>query len=383
MSDKVRLGVIGVGNMGSFHTNCLSAGKISRCELTAICDIEPSKLERFSGIRTFTDSAELIRSGEVDAVIVSTPHYAHTTIGADALRHGLHVLVEKPISVHKADCERLIAAHTNKDQVFAAMFNQRTDPKYRKVRQLIQSGELGELIRVNWIVTDWFRAQSYYDSGGWRATWAGEGGGVLLNQCPHQLDLLQWMCGMPSKIRSFCGFGTRHDIEVEDQVTTYLEYPNGATGVFITTTGETPGTNRLEIAGERGKLVVEGGKLLFIRNEIPAIDFIKTTPTGFSSPPVWIVEIPLPAGCGGQHQEITQNFVDAILDGKPLIAPAEEGIRSVEIANSMLYSTFTDSTVELPLDGAAYEEKLTKLIAESRYKKAEVNSTVADVNGTF
>lgn len=371
MGDTVRLGIVGVGSMGSYHANYILGGKVQRCELAAVCDINEARFDSFPGVKHFVSSEELIRSGEVDAVLVATPHYAHTTIGIDAMEQGLHVLVEKPISVHKADCERLIAAHSNKDQVFAAMFNQRTDPHYKRVKKLIEDGELGDFVRVNWIVTDWFRTEAYYASGGWRATWKGEGGGVLMNQCPHNLDLLQWICGMPTKVRATCGFGVRHNIEVEDQVTACLEYPDDATGVFVTSTGEAPGTNRLEIIGQLGKLIVEGGRLLLYRNETPADEFCRTSSEGFACPPIWNIEIPI-NGNGGQHMEITQNFVNAILDGAPLIAPAEDGIRSVELANAMVYSALTDSTVELPLDSAAYEKTLKELIANSDFVKKEV-----------
>ena len=200
---EVRIGVIGVGNMGTSHIANIERGLISRARLTAVCDIVPSKMDRYGDkYLKFTDSRALIRSGEVDAVMVETPHYFHTTIGIDALTQGIHTLVEKPISVHKADCERLIAAHKDRKVVFSAMFNQRTDPHYIKLREIIKSGQLGEITRVNWIITTWFRPQAYYDGGGWRATWKGEGGGVLLNQCPHQLDLMQWLFGMPKKVRA-------------------------------------------------------------------------------------------------------------------------------------------------------------------------------------
>jgi len=233
---------------------------------------------------------------------------------------------------------------------------------------LVQNGELGALQRVCWTVTNWFRTQAYYNSGGWRATWKGEGGGVLLNQCPHNLDLLQWICGMPVRVRGFCGLGKRHHIEVEDEVTAYLEYANGATGVFITGTGEAPGTNRLEICGDRGKLVLENGELRFTRNEVPAAEFLRTSKEGFSTPPVWHVTFP-PVDGGAQHAGIMRNFTDAILDDAPLPAPAPEEIRSVELANAMLYSSLIGQTVELPLDSAAYENLLQKLIRESKFTK--------------
>jgi predicted dehydrogenase len=365
---QVRLGIVGVGGMGTGHARLFMNNSIPKARLVAVCDLNPARFDDFPDLAHFTDANELIASGTVDAVLIATPHYAHTTVGRAALAAGLHVLVEKPISVHKADCERLIAAHTGRRQVFAAMFNQRTNPHYRKVKQLIDEGELGALTRVNWIITNWFRSQSYYDSGGWRATWGGEGGGVLLNQCPHQLDLIQWLCGMPARVRAFCGIGKYHRIEVEDEVTAYLEYANGATGVFVTSTGEAPGTDRLEIVGSRGKVIVENGGVRFTRNEVPTDVWCATTRERFGTPPVWHVEIPI-KGNGGQHQEVLQNFIDAIVDRVPLIAPAREGIRSVELGNAMLLSALTGKTIDLPLNARVFERRLKKLIAESRFQK--------------
>jgi predicted dehydrogenase len=381
--DEVRIGVIGVGGMGSFHAAYLLGGEIRRARLTAVCDVDPARLQLFEEVKTFSDSRELIRSGLVDGVLIATPHYDHTTIGIDALEQGLHVLVEKPISVHKADCERLIAAHKDPSLVFAAMFMMRTNHQYRRIKELVAQGELGRIQRTSWIVTEWFRSEAYYASGGWRATWRGEGGGVLTNQCPHNLDLFQWIAGMPARVRAFCAFGKYHDIEVEDEVTAYLEYPNGATGIFVTTTGEAPGTNRLEIAGDRGKLVLERGNLTLIRNEVPTSEFCRTSPEMFARPGASKVDVPVEPG-GGKHQEITQNWVDAILDGVPLIAPAEEGIHSVELANVMLYSSHKGGPVDLPLDGAAYEAYLTELIANTRYvKKAPGAGAAADLSDSF
>ena len=382
MGDVVRLGIIGVGAMGTAHAKYVMDGAVPRCELTAVCDMNGRRLDTYPNPKHYIESMEMIRSGEMDAVLIATPHYYHTTMGIDALSNGLHVLVEKPISVHKADCERLIAAHKNENQVFAAMFNQRTTPVFRKLKQLIEAGELGDIIRVNWIITDWFRTEAYYASSDWRATWKGEGGGVLLNQCPHQLDLMQWLFGMPLKVRAFCEFGSRHDIEVEDQVTAYMEFPGGVSGVFIASTGEAPGTNRLEIACERGKVVLENGKLTWTRTEQMVSEFNKTSPLGFALPDFWNVDIPV-SSSGSQHLGITQNFVDAILDGTPLIAPAEEGIKSVELANAMIYSSLTESTVEMPMDSAAYESKLNELIASSKHVKKVVEKQKEDLASSW
>ena len=379
---NVRIGIIGMGNMGKFHADYLINKKVPRCELTAVSDAFPANLERYKQFKTFESSEKLIRSGEVDAVIIATPHYLHTSIGIDALEKGLHVLVEKPISVHKADCERLIAAHKGDKQVFAAMFQQRTEPKYRKLKSLIQNGELGQITRVSWIITDWFRTEAYFASGGWRATWKGEGGGVLLNQCPHNLDMMCWLVGRPARVRGFCQLGRFHNIEVEDNVTAYLEWPNGATGVFVTSTGEAPGSNRFEIVGERGKVVLENNKISFIRNEVSMLQFSKTSKAGFAKPEAWNIDVPYDS-TGGQHYEITQNFIDAILDGSPLIAPAAEGTNSVELANAILYSSLEGKSIDLPLDGEAYERRLTQLIKESKFEKKVAQGGGEDFTKSF
>jgi len=321
-------------------------------------------------VHSFTDSRKLIRSGLVDAVLIATPHYAHTTIGIDALNNGLHVLVEKPISVHKADALRLIAAHTNKKQVFAAMFNQRTDPRYRTAHAMIHSGKLGSLTRVSWTITDWFRTQTYYDGGRWRATWAGEGGGVLLNQCPHNLDLLQWLCGMPTEVRALCDFGKYHRIEVEDSVIATLRFSNGATGTFTASTGESPGVNRLEICGDLGRIVIDNGIMTWTRNACGQQKAIDTFKEPYRRPDFTTKELPF-SDFGGQHAAILQNFADAIRTGAPLVAPAEEGLRSVELANAMLYASATDKPVTLPLNASAYARYLNKLIRTSTTNKKE------------
>jgi len=378
--DPIRIAVIGIGNIGTLHLGNIERLR-TKLHLTAVCDIVPEKAQRVAtryGCAAYTDAEVLLKDGVADAVIIATPHYFHTTIGISALDSGHHVLVEKPISVHKADAERLIAAYDRartrgEAPVFAAMFNQRTDPRYRKVRQLVQQRDLGALIRVNWIITNWFRTEAYYASSDWRATWAGEGGGVLLNQCVHNLDLFQWICGMPSKVWGFCGIGKHHAIEVEDEVTAYLEYPNGATGVFITSTGEAPGTNRLELNGDRGRVVLEDGlgpgrDLTFTRTEASVMEFNRTSNSAYDQPPAWQVSFPI-SGSGGQHAEVLENFADAILSGVPLVAPAEEGVHSVELANAMLYSTLIGEPVTLPLDGAAFEHELQRLIATSSYVK--------------
>jgi predicted dehydrogenase len=380
---KVRLGLIGLGNIGQHHAAYLTAGKVNRAELVAVSDAFANKLEKYQSLRTFQDGEQLIRSGLVDAVIIATPHYQHTTLGILALQQGLHVMVEKPISAHKADAERLIAAHKQDPKlIFAGMFQLRAEPRYVKIQKLIRSGELGQIVRMSWIMTDWFRTEAYYASGGWRATWKGEGGGVLLNQCLHNLDVLQWLLGMPARIRGFCQLGRFHDIEVEDNVSAYFEYESGATGTFVSSTGEAPGTNRFEIAGTRGKLVLEADRLHFTRNEADMLQFSKTAKLGFAKPDVWHIEIPFENAPTG-HATLTQNFVNAILDGEPLIAPGAEGIHSVELANAILYSSLRGQTLELPMNSADYEHKLNELIAGSRVEKKVITVSGEDFASSF
>ena len=380
---KVRLGLIGLGNIGQHHAGYLSAGKVSRAELVAVSDAIAGKLSAYKSLKVFTDGEELIRSGLVDAVIIATPHFQHTTLGIFALEHGVHIMVEKPVSAHKADAEKLIATHDkNPRLVFAGMFQLRAEPRYLKIKHLIDSGDLGQIVRMSWIMTDWFRTEAYYASGGWRATWKGEGGGVLLNQCLHNLDTMQWLLGMPKRVRGFCQLGRFHNIEVEDNVTAYLEYRNGATGTFVSSTGEAPGSNRFEIVGTRGKLVLENEQLQFTRNESDMIEFSKSARLGFAKPEVWNVSIPF-TNAPNSHSILMQNFVNAILDGEKLIAPGSEGIHSVELANAILYSSLESRTIELPLDSAAYAGKLDQLISESKLEKKVVEVSNEDFTRSF
>ena len=370
--DNVRIGIVGLGNMGKAHLANIRGGKVPGLRVTALCESVGTLPSLIEGEQAFTDVNNMIRSGHIDAILISTPHFSHTTIGIEALKAGLHVLVEKPISVHKADCERLIAAHTDKSKVFAAMFNMRTNACFKKVKDLIDSGELGAVRRVHWEVTNWFRTNYYYATGGWRGTWKGEGGGVLMNQCPHNLDLFQWLFGMPQRVRGFCQFGRFHEIEVEDDVTAVLQYDSGMSATFITSTGEAPGINKLEISAEQGRLTVtDGTSIHFQRNRQPMSKFCMEAEAAFAMPESWHMDIPVEAS-GGQHVEIMQNFTNAILKGEKLLSPAEEGIRSVELANAILLSTWQDATISLPMSSADYENLLIEKGEKSTFQKTKV-----------
>ncbi|MFT5375400.1 MAG: putative dehydrogenase [Candidatus Latescibacterota bacterium] len=382
--EKVRVGIIGLGGMGSNHAGYLSRGEIAGAELAAVCDVDAARLagvqEKYGeSVQAFESADALFASKCVDAVIVATPHYFHPPLVVQALESGHHAMSEKPAGVYTKQVREMNEVATKSDRVFGVMFNQRTRGDHQKLRELVESGELGEIKRTIYIINNWFRAQSYYDSGGWRATWAGEGGGVLANQCPHNLDLWQWICGMPERVRAFCHFGKYHDIEVEDDVTAYVEYENGATGVFITSTGEAPGTNRLEISADNGKVVLENGTITFWRTRVPGSQFLKEWPNGFGSPEVWKCEVPFRQG-GEEHKGITRNWTQAILNGTPLLASGQEGIRGVELANAMMLSTWTDDWVDIPVDEERFYAELQKRVETSKVKEG---GKVMNVDGTF
>lgn len=384
--DVVRMGVIGIGGMGSNHCRQMAEQKIPGLRLTAVADVrevrrEWAKENLPAEVHIYETADALMDSGDVDAVLIATPHYFHPEIAAAGFRRGLHVISEKPAGVYTKQVREMNGEAEKSDVVFALMFNQRTNPLYRKLREMVQSGEYGALKRVNWIITDWYRTQAYYDSGDWRATWDGEGGGVLLNQCPHQLDLLQWICGMPVKVQAFCHEGKWHHIEVEDDVTAYLEYPNGATGVFITSTGDAPGTNRLEVDLERAKLVCEDGKLMMYEMKVSEREFCFTSSEGFAKPEGEWKEVDAP-GENTQHNGVLAAFADAILHGGELVAKGQEGINGLTLSNAMHLSSWLGHPVELPFDEDLFLEELTKRRKLSK-KKEGVSGVTFNTEGTY
>lgn len=383
--EQVRLGIIGIGNMGSGHVKNILEAELSQLTITAVADRQESrrtwaKEHLPESVAIFEEGTELIDSGTCDAVLIVVPHYQHPELTIYALNHGLHVLCEKPAGVYTKQVREMNEAAKKSDRVFAMMFNQRTNSIYRKMHELVTGGELGAIKRVNWIVTDWYRTQSYYDSGSWRATWDGEGGGVLLNQCPHNMDLIQWICGMPSKVRAFCHNGKWHDIEVEDDVTAYMEYPNGATGVFVTTTADAPGTNRFEVTLEMGKLVCEDNKLTLYKLSENERTFCKTAKGGFDTPECTITEVETD-GLNEQHMGVIKAFANRILHGTPLVADGVEGINGLTLSNAMHLSSWQEKDIELPFDEDLFLEELTKRRIAS--KKKEGTGVVFSTEGSY
>ncbi len=392
MNEKLRLGIIGVGNMGTAHIENYLEGKTPEIEITAVADIDEKRLsmaaKKLPSAKTYTSSTELIKSGDCDAVLIAVPHYFHPSIAIEALENSVHVMSEKPAGVYTKQVRELLEVASKSDKTYTLMLNQRTNCVYRKMKELVESGVYGEIRRVSWIITDWFRSQQYYNSGGWRATWSGEGGGVILNQCPHQLDLWQWICGMPSRIRAFCHEGKWHDIEVEDDVTIYAEYPNGATGTFITTTGDCPGTNRLEITLDKAKLICENNprtdkfELYAYELEGSTQEFIKTSNKGFEKLPGKWVDIETD-GKNEQHPGVLNAFAAHILRGEPLVADGAEGINGLIISNAAFLSSWLEKTVELPFDEDLYLRLLNEKIKNSKFKKVVNEQIEGNMNSTY
>lgn len=384
MNETVRIAMIGAGNMGTQHLKDLST--MTGVTLSAVCEPDVNRrnaaAEQF-GVPVFPDAATLLDAGLADGIVITTPHYTHPAIAAEAFRRGTSVLTEKPIAVTIQDAQGMINAYEAARKrypalVFAAMFQQRTQGNWSIVKSIVEAGELGRIVRTSWIITDWFRTQAYYDSGGWRATWAGEGGGVLMNQCPHNLDLFQWFVGMPERVTAFAGLGKYHTIEVEDEVTAYLEYRNGMVGHFITSTAEAPGTNRLEIVGEHGRLVCEKGRIFLARNAASMLSHLKNAKTPWEPLPFEEKEIAVTGPMTGNHRIILEDFITSIREKRSPLIDARDGIHMVTLNNAIMLSALERRTVELPLPDGAFEKKLAGLVASSRFVKQETKSATVD-----
>lgn len=385
--DKIKLGIIGLGNMGTGHARNIVGGKCPEVCLAAVADVNPERIKwgkenLADGIEYFDDAMKMLDSGIIDACIISVPHYDHPKYAVECMKREIHVMVEKPAGVYTKQVREMNEeADRHPEVVFGMMFNQRTNCVYRKLRELVKSGDFGEIRRVNWIITDWYRPQCYYDSGNWRATWAGEGGGVLLNQCPHQLDMLQWICGLPKTVEAHLHYGKWHDIEVEDDVTAYMEFENGATGVFVTTTGDAHGTNRLEIQIDKGKMIVENGKLMLDEYEMTEQEFSRTNTEPFATVKGSFSEVETD-GENPQHVGVINAWADAILHGGKLVADGREGINGLMLSNAMHLSSFLGKAVEIPIDEDLYYEELMKRAASSK-KKTGVKAVYADTSSTY
>lgn len=375
MAEKLSIGIVGLGMMGCNHINFLQQSKV--CKLTALCarnaesfsKIKPEIIEK---VRCYTDYEKFLSDPDLDIVLIATPHRSHAALAIKALQHKKHLLIEKPVAVHKLETDRLLAeAARHPELAVSVLFNQRTWPLHRKVKAMLEANELGNIQRVTWVATDWFRTQYYFNSNAWRATWSGEGGGVLLNQSIHQLDLLQWYFGLPDKVHAVVKLGKYHQIEVEDDVNALLEYPDGKVINFITSTGETPGINRLEIIGENGLLVMENGGLRFRRNAVAAGKFIAEAAENMYKPDCEELSIEVESHetlLDYGYPLLVENTVNAITSGEALTVPLHESARSLELANAILYAGLKEQSVSLPLDPQSFSCLLDELTLQAADK---------------
>lgn len=375
-TDVLHVGVVGIGNMGGTHAVQIFEKRVKGAELTAVCDNSRERLEwaekRFGDhVLRYENYEQLFDSGKINAVLIATPHKLHPVIAIEAFKRKLNVLTEKPAGIDVTSVSEMNDAASRSEVVFGIMYNQRTNQLYRRLRDMVKEGALGEIKRFIWIINNWYRTQAYYDSGDWRATWNGEGGGVLLNQCPHNLDIWQWIMGMPVRVRAFCNVGHYHNIQVEDDATIYAEYENGSSAVFITSTGEYPGTNRIEISGTKGKAVVENGELRLYLLEEDEREICFSSLEGMPEEKINSCLIKQEKADGG-HLEILQNFTDAVLRGKELIAPGIEGIYGLMISNAAYLSAWKEDWVLLPADEQEFRELLKKKQKEEKEIRKKV-----------
>lgn len=387
---KVKIGIVGCGNIGTAHCNSIFSEKIKNLELTAVCDVDLNKndfvKQHYPTVKFYEHYFDLLEDREVDAVLIATPHPLHADMCIQALKHNKHVLCEKPIDISVSKAKSINKIAQDSDKAFGIMLNQRTDYLFQQAKTIIESGQIGQMLRNSWTVTNWFRTQAYYDSSDWRATWSGEGGGVLLNQAPHNLDIWQWICGMPKSIMAFCEAGKYHNIEVEDEATIFAKYPNGATGVFVTSTGEYPGTNRFEIVGTKGKMVLENSKMKLIKTQESSSTIIETSKENY---PTSTVEEVVVTECDDDkpqsaHEIILQNFTNHILYGENLIAQGIEGINELSISNAAYLSSWKgNSIVTLPIQEEAFDDALQHMQSTSNKAKSPscVNTKPASVDG--
>jgi len=378
VGDRVKIGIVGLGNIGSAHLAYLM--EMDNAEIAGVCDIDRAKADKYAEMANapaYYNHLDMLEKAGMDAILISTPHYDHVPIAVDAFDRGLHVLVEKPVAVHVNGALKIHESYErakakNPKTVFGIMFNERTFPHYVKIKDLLDGGFLGKLTRVTWINTKWFRSQAYYDSGGWRATWAGEGGGILTNQCPHNLDAYHWYFGLPEKIHGFAKIGKYHNIEVEDEVTAVMEHKCGLVSQFVVSTAECPGTNRLEIVGEHGTLIYEDSKLIFHQNRESMLEYSDRTASGFTRVETWETHIPIDYSQPYGHKSVTEKFLNSILTGEiDLVAHGCEGLNPVMIANAIMLSSFEEKAVRLPMETGAFERKLAELIKTSKYVKKD------------
>ena len=375
--------VIGVGRMGTVHAMNLYFRRVRGARLYAVCDTDPAALakaaKRFPRAKRFSDVGSLLSDGKVEAVVIATPHYAHADIAVACLEKGVHVLVEKPLSVTAADARRVIdASKRNPKTVAAVMLNQRTNPLYKRARRLVRSGKLGEIQRAQFVVTGWYRSQAYYNQGGWRASICGEGGGTLINQCVHQLDIMQWVLGMPDTVSAEM-FTKGRDIFTENDVTAVFGYGRDVRCAFFATTHQLHRPDTLETTGTHGTHATANLRMTVEMFRKDEREVNAETVKGYGRTGGYKLRYGHKAGFalgilkGGQQKNILVNFAAAIAGRKKLISPIEDGLASVEIINAVYAGGWTGKKAKIPFDAEEYKALLNEKREEEIAAKAHAD----------
>jgi len=365
MSQVEALRYIVIGVAASIFPTHRRAQEAEGVNVVAACDIRVEAGQQRAaeiGCAFYEDYRTMLAETRPDVAVIVTPHPLHPSMTIDCLRAGCHVLVEKPMAVDVAEADQMITEAEKSGRILAINFQQRFRPIIERARALVAEGAIGPLVRTL-SIEPWFRTAYYYRTATWRATWKGEGGGVLLNQAPHTLDILCHLAGMPSKVWGWTR--TRyHAIEVEDTAQAMLEYPNGAPGYLTVSTVEAGVQPRVQIIGERGAIELMGDQLTVHRFSPSTREYMLTSDEMFGKPKTTSETLEFDAGLG--HQAVYHDLKAAIADGRPPRADGREAIMSLELANAIVLSSYAGGPVTLPLDRAAYGELLADLRAGRR-----------------
>lgn len=371
---QVRAALVGFGGMGSKYAAMIRDGQIDGMVLTGVCcrNARGQQIlrEEYPAAAIYENVEDtLAHADDFDAVIIVTPHTSHVEIARQMVAAGKHVLLDKPAGVYARQVRELKEQADRAGVAFGMIFNNRVNPAFMKARELLQSGAVGTPVRAVWVCNTWFRTQAYHKSAPWRSSWNGECGGLLINQSQHYLDLWLWLLGMPDAVYADLSFGRYAPITVDDAVDMQLLYNNGLHGTFISSTGEAPGTNRLEIWGEKGRLCVEctdfGGRVILDENEISTTRFAEENTDIYAQLPHHTREFPVQEN-PELYQTVLRGFCDHLRKGAPMIADGTDGLRAVELTNAAYVSGWMERKVRLPLDDTVFEELLHKKMEEEQ-----------------
>lgn len=374
--NQVRMAVIGTGSMGKKYAQMIAAGSVKDMVLTAVvcrseANIEWAKEKLNQEVQIFPDADTLYAHGDLfDAVMIVTPHKLHPEMVKQGLLAGKHMFCDKPAGVSMKQCEEMARLAREKDLKFAMMFHQRMYGKYLRIKELLEQNEIGVIRRVMMENSRYYRTQYYHKSGSWRSSWTGEGGGALINQGQHILDIWQWLVGMPQSVQAVIPFGKYNDFDVDDEATILMEYPDKRTAVFILTTGEGSWTERLEIVGSKGTILLEEDKLTISRYDQDLTEYGKNAQCNAREQMKETLTVEDYPKEKEPYEEMLADFADAILTDGSVAVSGLEGLHALELTNAAYLSAFTGKKISLPMDADEYEKELTRRMQDEQSRRA-------------